>query len=336
MIDRALAGRLAPRVVLALLLVVPLGACSDPAPREAGEAARDEHAGEAGAAGGHGNEPDSHADAAGGMLAHVTAEQRSELGITVRAAGPGTIDAFTELPGEVRANGDRLAHIVPRYPGVVREVRKTVGDVVHAGDVLAVVESSASLASYPLTTAIDGVVIEKHLTKGEAIDTEKGAFVVADLSDVWVDLAVYQKDLDKVARGQAVRVSAGKEVPPAEGTVSYLTPTVDPPTRTATARVVLPNGDGRWRPGMFVTGRVLAPLDAELVVPLAAVQTFAGSPVVFLEAPGGFLPRPVRLGTRGESQVAVLSGLAPGERYAASNTFLLKAELGKADAEHDH
>lgn len=271
-----------------------------------------------------------------GERVRVGQEQRARLGITVAQAGPGTIDTFTQLPGEVRPNGDAVAHIVPRYPGIVREVRKNIGDAVRAGEVLAVVESSESLASYQLTTAIDGTVIQKHVTRGEAIDREKGAFVVADLRNVWVDLAVYQKDLDQVSRGQMVRISAGKEIPPAQGVISYLTPTVDAPTRTATARVVLPNDDGRWRPGMFVTARVLAPVEAALVVPLTAIQSYEENSVVFVDTPDGFEPHPVVLGTRGETQVAVLSGLEPGETYAATNSFLLKAELGKGEAEHDH
>lgn len=312
------------------------------------EHAAGEHGEEAPHAGHEDNEPgekDSHAghedgehgdEKGNGEHVSVPPEQRARLGIAVAQAGPGTIDTFTQLPGEVRPNGDTVAHIVPRYPGIVREVRKNVGDVVRAGELLAVIESSESLASYQLTTAIDGTVIEKHLTRGEAIDREKGAFVVADLRNVWVDLAVYQKDLAKVLRGQMVRISAGKEIPPAEGPISYVTPTVDPPTRTATARVVLPNDDGRWRPGMFVTARVLAPVEAQLVVPLTAIQNYEGNSVVFVETPEGFEPRPVILGTRGETQVAVLTGLEPGQTYAATNSFLLKAELGKGEAEHDH
>ena len=285
-----------------------------------------------------GASPDAHGHEGGEDVdvVQVTPEQRERFGITVAIAGPGTIDTFTELPGQVRPNGDKLAHIVARFPGVVREVRKTIGDPVKAGDVLATVESSTSLSPYTLTTGIDGVIIDKHLTQGEAIDAAKGAFLVANLDDVWIDLAVYQKDLDKVTRGQTVRISAGKEIPAAEGPISYLTPTVDAPTRTATARVVLPNLDGRWRPGMFVTGRVIAPIRAALVVPLTAVQTVEGTPVVFVDTPKGFEPRPVILGTRGESQIAIESGLAPNERYAATNSFLLKAELGKGEAEHGH
>ena len=351
MITRKYAASWALALLLALSALPACRTADEPAPAsnasrgdshghaEPGHDEDAEHAaGEHGEEAAHdGREAGEHGDEEGdGERVSVGPEQRARLGIAVAQAGPGTIDTFIQLPGEVRPNGDTVAHIVPRYPGIVREVRKNVGDVVRAGELLAVIESSESLASYQLTTAIDGTVIEKHLTRGEAIDREKGAFVVADLRNVWVDLAVYQKDLAKVLRGQMVRISAGKEIPPAEGPISYVTPTVDPPTRTATARVVLPNDDGRWRPGMFVTARVLAPVEAQLVVPLSAIQTYEGNSVVFVETPEGFEPRPVILGTRGETQVAVLTGLEPGQTYAATNSFLLKAELGKGEAEHDH
>ncbi len=329
MTTRAFKRRRALALLLALVLLPACRTGDEAKPSPGG--AHDEASHENGTEGEHAGEGEPAED-----LVRVAPAQLEHLGIAVQEARPGAVDSFTELPGEVRANGDNLAHVVPRYPGIVREVRKTVGDSVRVGEVLAVIESSESLATYQLTTAIDGVGIDKHLSRGEAIDREKGAFVVADLTNVWVDLAVYQKDLDNVSRGQAVRISAGKEVPPADGTISYITPTVDAPTRTATARVVLANGDGRWRPGMFVTARVLAPVQASLVVPLSAIQTFEGSPVVFVETPNGFVPRPVTLGVRGETQVAVLSGLEPGQRYVTSKSFLLKAELGKGEAEHEH
>jgi cobalt-zinc-cadmium efflux system membrane fusion protein len=283
----------------------------------------------------HGQEQDAEREHGEDRLP-LSAEQRRRFDIRFEEAGPGTIDMFVELPGEVRPNGDRLAHIVPRFPGIVREVRKTIGDSVRAGDVLAVIESSESLAPYPLTTAIDGTIIEKHLTRGEAIDREKGAFLVADLRNVWVDLSVYQKDLSHVGVGQRVRISAGEGMREAEGTIDYVTPTVDPPTRTTTARVVLSNPDGKWRPGMFVTARVLEPAAAPLVIPIAAVQTHEGRPAVFVDAGDGVVPKPLSLGRRGETQVEVLAGLAPGERFVATNSFLIKAELGKGAAEHGH
>jgi len=266
----------------------------------------------------------------------LSPEQRARYGVSVEAAGPGPIDSGHELLGEVHANGDRLAHIVPRFPGVVKDVRRTAGDEVHAGDVLAVIESSESLVSYELRTLIDGVVIEKHLTLGEAVDRDRQAFVVADLSTVWVELSLYQKDFGRVRPGQRVRVQAVAGGAAADGEVSYVAPAIDPETRTTTARVELANPDRSWRPGMFVTARGHDPVPAEVRVPSDAVQLREGQRVVFVETPDGFVPRTVTLGREGATQLEIATGLAAGERVATGNTFLLKAELGKGAAEHAH
>jgi cobalt-zinc-cadmium efflux system membrane fusion protein len=284
----------------------------------------------------HDDHGEEHDDDHGPARVRLTAEQIAYFGVTIVTAAPGTIDRGVFLPGEVRPNGDELAHIVPRFPGIVREVMRNAGDRVRAGDVLAVIESSESLAPYPLTTLIDGTIIEKHLTRGEAIERDQEAFVVADLSTVWVDLTVYQKDLPQLRVGQSVHVDGGPGLPEGTGTISYLTPVVDQPTRTATARVVLPNPDGDWRPGMFVRGHVLDPTPAALVIPRAAIQLVEREPVVFVETKDGFEPRPITVGRSGETHVEVLAGLRAGERLVGANSFLLKADLGKSAAEHDH
>jgi len=198
-----------------------------------------------------------------------------------------------------------------------------------------VVESSESLAPYELKTLIDGVVIDKHLTRGEAVDRDKQAFVIADLRTVWVELGVYQRDLDRVRIGQAVRIESGSDGTQADAEIAYVTPSLDDATRTATARLVVPNPDRRWRPGMFVTAHVLDPQPAQVAIPRSAVQTLGGRTVVFVATEKGFAPRAVSLGRQGEFMVEVLAGLEPGERYAAGGSFLLKAELGKAEAEHE-
>jgi cobalt-zinc-cadmium efflux system membrane fusion protein len=307
------------RIALLGLLLALSSACRDTTPpTEATEA----------------HEHDDHAEKTGHV--DVTPEQRTRFDITTATAGPGDIDLGIDLPGEVRPDGNRFAHIVPRFPGIVREVRVDVGDAVKSGDVLAVIESNESLAPYQLTTLLAGTVIQRHLTRGEAVDREKQAFIIADLSTVWVDASVFQKDLSHVRVGHAVRVFTSDGGPSATGTIAYVTPTVDAPTRTATARVVLTNSDGRWRPGMFVTVRVLDPVRAPVVVQRSAVQTIDGQTVVFVETDDGFVVRPVTLGRSGATQSEVLSGLSGGDRYAATNTFLLKAEAGKGAASQDH
>ena len=270
------------------------------------------------------------------QIVPVSAEQRTALGIEVATAAPGRIDASVELLGEVVPNGDHLAHIVPRFAGIVREVRKVAGDSVRAGDVLALIESSESLVRYELKTLINGVVIAKHLTVGEAVGPEKQAFLIADLSTVWIDLAVYQKDLAEISVGQAVRVHAVQQGPDAEGPISYITPVVDQVTRTASARIVLPNPERKWLPGMFVTGHTLDERGAGVAIPPSALQTLDGKAVVFVETPDGFTSREITLGREGETLVEVLAGLAPGERFVSKNSFFLKAELAKGEAEHGH
>ena len=321
-------------MALILGLVVALVAAR---PAFAGDPQEAEHADD------HGDERRDHLDEHGDPHGNeqpdaelaVKPDQLGRFGVVVGEAASSVLDGGMELVGEVHPDGDRLAHITPRFPGIVREVRRTVGDRVRKGEVLAIVESSETLAPYELTTLVDGVVIAKHITRGEAVASDHEAFVVADLGSVWVDLRVHQKDLGRVAAGQTLLLRAA----PGEQTVSaplrYVTPVVDPATRTATARVVLDNPSGAWRPGMFVAATVLDAAPVEVAIPAGALQTVGGRPTVFVVSER-VEPRPVVIGRRGRTRVEVLSGLAAGERLAVTNTFLLKAELGKAEAEHDH
>lgn len=317
------------RVVLCVLLMSVFGCAEEVAPskdhKQEGhqEGHQDEH--------GHDEGED-----ATDKFEHVSADKLEHAGVSFSAVGPGHVDDGVQLLGTVRPNGDRLAHITPRFPGIVRESKRNIGDTVKAGEVLAVVESSESLSPYELKTLIDGTIIEKHLTRGEAVDRDKQAFIIADLSSVWVELSVYQRDLEHVQIGETVRIRSGEKGPQAEGTVTYITPGVDERMRTATARVVLPNPEGQWRLGSFVEAYAVSPHAAALVVPATAIQSLEGKSIVFVAEKERVEARPVTLGHRGETLVEVLGGLTDGERVATVNSFLLKAELGKGAAEHDH
>lgn len=262
-------------------------------------------------------------------------EDFEKAGVRLATAGPGEVDVEVTLPGEVRPNADRIAHIAPRLPGIVREVRKHVGDRVRAGDTLAIVESE-NLSPFEIKAAFEGVVIDKHIAPGEAVSREQPAFIVADLSEVWVNISVYQTALSRVRVGQPVAIAASHGTLETTGTVSYVTPIVDQATRTASARVVLPNPDGAWRPGLFVTATVLNPVHATTVVPRRALQTLGGETVVFVAAGERFEARPVKVGLVGETKAELTAGLSPGERFAEDRSFLVKAELAKGEAEHEH
>jgi len=269
---------------------------------------------------------------------HRSEEDLTKYGITFIDAAPGKLAVELKVPGEVKLNGDALAHMVPRFPGVVRQVHKNLGDVVKKGEVLAVFENNANLAVFEMRSQIDGVIIEKNATLGEVIGSSEEAFVIADLSKVWVDLFIYPTDLSRVKAGQHVRVidqTSNREI---AGTLAYVGPTISNHTRTALARVVLDNPDMVWRPGTFVTGAIVVDEgEVPVMIDAAAVQDLTGVPTVFLKKGDEFIATPVRLGRRDDKHIEVLDGVTVGSRLASTGSFLLKAEIAKGNLEeHVH
>jgi cobalt-zinc-cadmium efflux system membrane fusion protein len=335
--------------------------------------------------------------------------------ITIETAGPREMRSVLELPGEITFNGDKVAHVVPRMPGVIREIRKNQGDAVKKGEVVAILESrelaeakrhfletsqeldfarkvfereeglwkknissgadylaaerayqgarlkhqsarqqlealgigsgalralrepNSTLTRYELRAPFDGVLIEKKVAAGQAVTEDEDLFTIADLSTVWVNVTVYAKDLNAVKVGQEVTVRSDTLGIEAPGRIVYLGSLVGEATRSAVARVVLPDLEGRWRPGLFVNVEVVR---EEVTVPVAvrreALQKFRDWDVVFIRVGKLFEARPLELGRTNAEFVEVLSGLKPGEKYAAANSFILKADVGKAGASHDH
>jgi len=281
---------------------------------------------------------EDHDDGGTADAIQLTDDVINEFGIQLGTAGAGFVVRTVVLPAEVRANEDRTAHIAPRFPGIAKEVRKRVGDAVKAGDTLAVIESSESLSAYSLKTQIDGIITERHITRGEPVSQERGhVFTVSDLSDVWVDISVYQKHLDSVKLGQRVSVSAGHDLVPASAEISYVSPVVDEDTRTATARIVLQNPDGAWRPGLFVTALIeLERVEVSVAVPRTALEQVEGTTVVFVKDDDGFEARAVTLGLQGNDAVEVTKGLNPGDAYVTRGGFTLKAELAREELSGGH
>lgn len=347
---------------------------------------------------------------------HLGPEQIKSAGITLNTVGPREMVTILELPGVVETNKTRLAHVVPRLQGVVREVRKQEGDHVRKGELLAVVDSrelaeakgtylaathrieftrvtldreemlwkkkisaerdyleakrafkeakltqklaaqklivlgvpaatlptlaaapAETMARYEIRSPLDGVVLERDITVGEAVTAEEKIFAVADLSTIWVNIAVYTKDLGAVHDGQQAVVISTDVGAEATGRISYVGPLVGQETRTATARIVLPNPGGQWRPGLYVTVRLVRDTTTvPLAVAAEAIQTFRDWQVVFVRYGDWFEARPLELGRSDGQWVEVLQGLNPGEQYATANSFAVKAEIGKLGATHDH
>jgi cobalt-zinc-cadmium efflux system membrane fusion protein len=197
--------------------------------------------------------------------------------------------------------------------------------------------SPESLPRYEIRAPLDGTVLERHVTVGESVEATRTIFVVADLSSVWVEATVPARDLNSVHTGQTAMIHSNDLNREARGRVFYLGAQIGENTRTAVARIVIPNPDGMWRPGLFVSVRVV---QESVTVPLAvateAIQSFRDWQVVFVRYGDWFEARPLELGRTDGQWIEVVKGLSPGEQYAATNSFAVKAEIGKLGATHDH
>ncbi|NCP09036.1 efflux RND transporter periplasmic adaptor subunit [bacterium] len=348
--------------------------------------------------GGHGEE-----------VVRLSDEEVKEFEIELVTAESGILEQYIDLPGELVINNDRMVHVVSRVSGIAKEVRKSVGNSVEAGELLAVLESrelaeakAAYLAAiereklatadfereerlwkkkitsekeyldahqslaeariarksveqqlhtlgcseeelrtlpdksdlaythYKLNAPFAGTIIERHLTLGENVSSSNELFIIADLSSVWLDINVYQKDLINIRRGQTVRIEIGHGIPVVTGKIAWVGPIVGETTRTAKARVVLPNPDGNLRPGIFVTARVeVERYEAVVVVLRSALQNFEERTVVFVLTEKGFEPKPVKTGRQSDKYVEILSGVERGQVYVGKGAFTLKAQLSK-------
>ncbi|MFG1344342.1 efflux RND transporter periplasmic adaptor subunit [Xanthobacter autotrophicus DSM 431] len=298
-------------------------------PVSGGLAAERGHGGE----GAHGAEGGGHAE--GGVELDDT--RLAAAGIGLETAGPEMLRQKLRLNGLVQPNQENVVQVTPRFPGIVREIRKRIGDTVAKGDMLAVVESNQSLTTYDMKAPLSGTVVDRQVGLGEYASEQKPAFVVADLSTLWVDLSVYRRDFPRVRAGDKVAIDPEDGGPVIDGRVAYVSPIGSADTQTALARAVIPNDGMRLRPGLFAVGTItLAEKPVDLAVRTSALQTIDNRTVVFVRDGDAFTPRDVEIGARDAEWAEVLFGLMPGDVYAARNSFVVKAELAKGSASHEH
>ena len=269
--------------------------------------------------------------------AEMADEILAKAGVEMVKAGPAKIRRSLNLRGRVRLNEQARANIVPRFAGVVKQVKKELGDMVQKGDVLATIESNESLQQYEVKAEIAGTVIEKSVALGEAVTNERTLFIIADLSTVWVDFTVYRKDFTALKVGQPVTIDAGEGMEKVEAKLTYLSPFSAEGSQTMLARSLVPNPKGELRPGMFVLGDVVfEETEVPIAVKASALQTFRDWDVVFIRVGKLFEAVPIEIGRRDAQWVEVKEGLPADSLYAADNSFIIKADVMKGGATHDH
>ncbi len=193
-------------------------------------------------------------------------------------------------------------------------------------------------STFPVTAPFAGTVIEKKAVLGELAPVDQSLFTIADLSTLWIEANLFEKDLAKVKPGASAKVAVAAY--PGEiftGRLTYISSVMDKETRTVKARVELPNPDGRLKPEMFATAAIHTGSTRQaLMLPEDAVLLVQGQPTAFVAEQGGFEPRAVETGERAQGRVVIKSGVVPGEAVVVGGAYalkarLLKSQIGEAD-----
>ena len=284
---------------------------------------------------GHDHNRDEHGSHDDGKL-NIEKEAADAMKIEVLEAGPATVRVSIPVTGKIALNKNTIAQVRARFVGVVKSVTKTQGEMVEAGEILATIESNESLQAYPVKSPIGGMILDRNTNVGH-VTGDDNLFEVADLSYLWVQFHVFPKDMHHIEEGQKVRVAAVGSKLVVDTMLTSILPVADSASQTVVARGEIENKEGKWRPGMFVHGEIFVDeKNAPVTVKATAVQRVEGKTVIYVQEGENYETRTVSLGLQDGEYAEVLEGVKAGERYVASNSFILKAHAGKSEAEHAH
>ena len=257
------------------------------------------------------------------------------LGIETDIAGPAVIEETIPVYGRIVANSDAVSNVTARFDGKIETVAVALGDYVNAGDTLATIESNQSLTSFELLAPISGLITARNASGGEST-AGRALFTITDTSTVWADLAVFPNDLPRINIGERVYINTPLTETSITGTIARILPETAA-NQAVTARVVLDNSDGVLRAGTWVQAQInVAEHEVPLAVKREGLQAFRDFTVVYAQIGDQFEVRMLDLGRQSEEWVEVLGGLEPGTLYVTENSYILKADVEKSGASHDH
>ena len=264
----------------------------------------------------------------------INPDAADAAGVKAEPAGPAVIDEVIDLPGRVVLQPQARAEVRAWYPGRITEMTKTIGQPVQQGEVLVRIEASDSLRTYQITAPISGVIAERNANVGDV--ATQAIYVVADPTVLQAAFFAFPRDAERLRQGQAVEIR-GLGEQRANSSIKMLLPNADPATQTISIFADLPNPEGTWRPGMAVEGTVtVASNKVPLAVRTRALQRFRDFTVVFAKVENIYEVRMLKLGRRTPEWTEVFGGLELGEVYVSDNAFLIRADMEKSGASHDH
>ena len=272
----------------------------------------------------------------GQTLAIIESREAASLNAEIEAARARLSLAESNLAREQRLFNERVS---PEQDLIAARTTATEARIalrLAQQQVAAAGGGGGALNRIAITAPIAGQVVSRNVTLGQTVAADAELFRVANLSRVAVTLALSPADAGKVRPGSGIEIVSGDRSSAAR--VDFVSPILDEATRLATVIAVIDNRSGQWRVGEPVTASIKLPGGGagSVLVPKSAIQTVEGRPTVFVRTDHGFQATPVTLGSPSGDNVVVTSGLTGNELIAGPNSFTLKAELGKGEAEHGH
>jgi len=266
----------------------------------------------------------------------ISAEAAKAGGIGTEIVGPADVAQLIDMAGRVEITPEGKAEVRAWYPGRIMSLHGKLGSKVRKGQLLVRVESSESLQTYSIFAPISGIIVEKNLNMGD-VAGERAIFVIADPSKLHAEFFVYPRDAEKVRVGQPVEVRSLSGDTKLMARVEAVLPTADLASQTLLAHVHLPEGSGAFRPGMGVEGSFqVASNQVPQAVRTKALQRFRDFTVVFAKVGNTYEVRMLELGRQTPEWTEVLSGIELGTEYAVDGAFLIRADIEKSGASHDH
>ena len=267
----------------------------------------------------------------------IAQAQAEVAGVKVEPAGAASIDQIVALTGRVELQPEGKAEVRAWYPGRIVTMSRSIGDRVEKGQTLATVTSSESLQTYAIPAPISGIIMERNATPGDVAGSAP-LYVIADPRKLHAEFFIYPRDAERLRAGQPVTVTSIGGASTLKSKIEVVLPTSDMLTQTVIAHVELPNPDGvTWRPGQAVEGNVIVSADdVPLAVRTRALQRFRDFTVVYARVDDTYEVRMLELGRQSPEWTEILGGIAPGEVYVSDNAFLIRADIEKSGASHDH
>ncbi len=263
------------------------------------------------------------------QFVEISAQGQELAGIKISEIETGNIYKSKEFAGKIVINDEKMSKITPRYSGFVTKISKKIGEYVNIGDILVEIENRETFTKYIVKSDAAGQIIERNANKGDYASDDEPIFVIADFTNLWIDIQVFPKDADIVKIGKKIIIEEIGTSKTAEAKIFFISPISDPETGSTTARALLENKNLKWKVGTFIKSSFLHKAAKDvIVVKNSSIQFMDGNPILFIpEGDNKFKPVEIKTGASNKMFSEILSGLDKGSKYVSRGGFELKSKI---------